>query len=174
MREADERCAAPQKLPTIPNSPFRPRSLSPFSPAVNQTVDPSFNLTQCDKHLNPQKNGGKTRPKSNNVLHERAQESGEQSRRKPLGPSTSYNIPRTPRKTTGKGKVDRLRMLQNEGKKATSAPVRKNPDASADVAGMSALMATPAKGLIFDSLKSNGDIGGEPAGEHLIVEMDEC
>ncbi|OWZ34539.1 hypothetical protein C347_01923 [Cryptococcus neoformans AD2-60a] len=152
-----------EKLPTIPNSPFRPRSLSPFPPAVNQTVDPSFTLTQCNNRLNPQRNGGKTRPKSNNVLHEQAQESGEQSRRKPLGPSTSYNISRTPRKITGKGKVDRLRMLQNEGKKATSAPVRKNPDASADVTGMSALMATPAKGLIFDSLKSNGDIGGEPA-----------
>lgn len=65
-------------------------------------------------------------------------------------------------------------MLQNEGKKAANASVRKNPDASADVTGMTALMATPAKGLIFDSLENNDDVGGEPAGEHSIVEVDEC
>lgn len=110
------------------------------------------------------------------MLHEQAQESGEQSRKKPLGSSTSYNISRTPvtRKTIAKDKVDRLRMLQNEGKKAANASVRKNPDASADVTGMTALMATPAKGLIFDSLENNDDVGGEPAGEHSIVEVDEC
>lgn len=65
-------------------------------------------------------------------------------------------------------------MLQNEGKKAANASVRKNPDASADVTGMTALMATPAKGLIFDSLENNDDVGGEPAGEHSIVEVGEC
>lgn len=166
---------APQKLPTIPNSPFRPRSRSPLPSAVNQTIDPSY-LSHCNKHLDSWGSGGKTRPKSSNVLHEQAQESGEQSRKKPLGSSTSYNISRTPvtRKTIAKDKVDRLRMLQNEGKKAANASVRKNPDASADVTGMTALMATPAKGLIFDSLENNDDVGGEPAGEHSIVEVDEC
>lgn len=153
-----------EKLPTIPNSPFRPRSRSPLPSAANQTIDPSY-LSHCNKHLDSRGSGGKTRPKSSNVLHEQAQESGEQSRKKPLGSSTSYNISRTPvtRKTIAKDKVDRLRMLQNEGKKAANASVRKNPDASADVTGMTALMATPAKGLIFDSLENNDDVGGEPA-----------
>ncbi|XAO23257.1 hypothetical protein I312_102035 [Cryptococcus bacillisporus CA1280] len=151
-----------EKQPPIPNSPFRSRPLPSLSSAVKQTVDPSFTLSNGDKLL---KHGGKTISKSNNVLHEQAQKSGEQSRKKPLGPSTSYNISRTPatRKTTGKGKVDRLRMLQNEGKKAESAPIQRKSDTSADVTGMTALMATPAKGLIFDSLENNGDVGGMSA-----------
>ncbi|KIR56325.1 hypothetical protein I315_01390 [Cryptococcus gattii Ru294] len=148
-----------EKQPPIPNSPFRSRPLPSLSSAVKQTVDPPFTLSNGDKLL---KNGGKTISKSNNVLYEQAQKSGEQSRKKPLGPSTSYNISRTPatRKATGKSKVDRLRMLQNEGKKAESAPTPRKPDTSADVTGMTALMATPAKGLIFDSLENNGDVGG--------------
>ncbi|KIR43506.1 hypothetical protein I307_03412 [Cryptococcus deuterogattii 99/473] len=151
-----------EKQPPIPNSPFRSRPLPSLSSAVKQTVDPSFTLSNGDNIL---KHGGKTISKFNNVLHEQAQESGEQSRKKPLGPSTSYNISRTPatRKATGKGKVDRLRMLQNEGKKAESAPTQKKPDTSADVTGMTALMATPAKGLIFDSLENNGGVGGMSA-----------
>lgn len=153
-----------QKQPRIPNSPFRSRPLPSLSSPVKQRVDSPFTLSNGDKLL---KNGGKTISKSNNVLYEQAQKSGEQSRKKPLGPSTSYNISRTPatRKTTGKSKVDRLRMLQNEGKKAESAPTPRKPDTSADVTGMTALMATPAKGLIFDSLENNGDVGGITAGK---------
>lgn len=153
-----------QEQPPIPDSPFRSRPLPSLSSAVKQTVDPSFTLSNGDKLL---KHGGKTISKSNNVLHEQAQESGEQSRKKPLGPSTSYDISRTPatRKTTGKGKVDRLRMLQNESKKAESVPTLRKPDNLADVTGMTSLMATPAKGLIFDSLENNGDVGGMSAGK---------
>lgn len=91
--------------------------------------------------------------------------------RRALSDSTAHNIqhnPATPAPSKG-GKSRRVSALQQgqqdpTRRKVHSAPAGRGGDLSADVTGMTGLMATPARGGEFGSIDKNGDVGGDAGG----------
>nr|XP_031861374.1 uncharacterized protein CI109_003346 [Kwoniella shandongensis]KAA5528446.1 hypothetical protein CI109_003346 [Kwoniella shandongensis] len=170
------------KLPTRPTSPFSPpRSPSPLPSLQNsQPANLSYTLTRNDPLLSPPSSSENTtlkaRPETqtNTRFSSLARELGDDLRaarqqpapapRRALSDSTIYNVAHTPAPATTrpvKDKGDRLRALQDENRRSASAPVRGTRDLSMDVTGLTALMATPAKGGEFGTLGKNGDVGGD-------------
>ncbi|ODN84442.1 hypothetical protein L202_00392 [Cryptococcus amylolentus CBS 6039] len=175
-----------KNMPSRPDSPFSPRSPSPLPSATSQPLNLSYTLSRNDQLLSPPSSREKTmdsRPvdldsKSHFTSFARqisgdlrAARQAEQvpapkskPKRQPLGASNIDNISRTPgpRKTTGKEKPDRVRALQTEGRRSASAPVMRK-EVSADITGLSGLLATPAAGHKYGGISRDGDVGGEPA-----------
>jgi hypothetical protein len=86
-----------------------------------------------------------------------------------LGDTTLHNIatPGPKRKQQEKGlQAERVGAIQKEGLKGRtiSAPARM-ANVTADLTGMTGLLATPARGGEFGSLGKNGEVGGDAAGK---------
>ncbi|WVQ85605.1 hypothetical protein IAT38_007771 [Cryptococcus sp. DSM 104549] len=172
-----------------PASPFSPhRSPSPLPSTNPHPLNLSYTLSRNEPPLSPPSSGEDTlKAKRRGVdspshfssyareidadLHAARKAAAPEpaprptTARRPLGESTVHNVSRTsgPRKTTGKEKVDRVRALQGEGRRSASAPVRRGMDYTADITGLTALLATPAKGGQYGHLGANVDVGGDPA-----------
>ncbi|WVN85439.1 uncharacterized protein L203_100585 [Cryptococcus depauperatus CBS 7841] len=179
------------KIPSRPSSPFSPRSPSPLPSSNNQPLNLSLTASRNEQLLSPPTSNENTAKIGQSIksyaegashFSSLAEQIGKdiQARRnclvtaqnprtqtkKPLAVSNSHNIPvsRTPGpiKPIIKEKNDRVRALQAEGKRFASAPVKRSKDTSADITGLTALLATPAKGMKFGSLGKDENIGVEP------------
>ncbi|KAI9635287.1 uncharacterized protein MKK02DRAFT_43969 [Dioszegia hungarica] len=87
-----------------------------------------------------------------------------QPARRALSDSTAHNIQQgAVPAAQGKGKARRVSTLQGqqEPRRTSSAPAGRRGDTSADVTGMTGLMATPAKGGAYEVLGKNGEVGGD-------------
>lgn len=78
-----------------------------------------------------------------------------------MSDSTAHNI-----QSGGKGRrVSALQKGQGEAQRRTQSAPTGRRDLSADVTGMTGLMATPAKGGQYENLGKNGEVGGDTGGE---------
>ncbi|WVR05882.1 hypothetical protein IAU60_002908 [Kwoniella sp. DSM 27419] len=180
------------KIPSRPTSPFSPpRSPSPLpSLQAMQGQNLSFTLTRNDPLLSPPSSGGEntqnyahasmqtkqsesslrfssTAKELGNEIRASQQQQPQPKQRRALSDSTAHNVQQTPSlrqpvkdKSSGN---HRVRTIRDEAR-AASAPVRGYKESSLDVTGLTALMATPAKGGEYDSIDRNGDVGGEGSG----------
>ena len=183
----------PQRISPRPTSPFTalspPRSPSPFSIQQN-AQNLSLTLNRNDPLPSPPHSRAGSRSASGssaesvkitskaNLASSRfssiARELGNNIRaRQPLGESQRQNtqpghvasVSRRPvkEKSNALPEKDRLRALQGE-RRTNSAPAR----VEGDLTGMTALMATPAKGGEYDDVAKNG-AGGDAGGELRFV-----
>ncbi|ODO07271.1 hypothetical protein L198_00850 [Cryptococcus wingfieldii CBS 7118] len=150
-----------KNMPSRPDSPFSPRSPSPLPSATSQPLNLSYTLSRNDQLLSPPSSREKT---MDSRPAEQTPAPKSKTKRQPLGASNVHNVSRTPgpRKTTGKEKPDRVRALQTEGRRSASAPEMRK-EVSADITGLSGLLATPAAGHKYGGISRDGDVGGEPA-----------
>jgi hypothetical protein len=86
--------------------------------------------------------------------------------RRALSDSTTFNVIQPTPVKSGATRTGKSKASAGSNRAHASAPTRgKRADLTGDITGMTGLMATPAKGGVFDTLGKNGNVGGDAGGE---------
>lgn len=136
----------------LPSPPDSRGSHSSGGHAAAPHHSKSTGFTSMARQLQAELGPGPTRPKSISTP------------RRALSDSTTFNViqPTPPRSIKSAQPKPKQPIIRTH----VSAPTRgKRADLTADITGMTGLMATPAKGGAFDTLGKNGDVGNEVGGE---------